>query len=83
MDSDPLNPIKAEIIRRSYYAKSDDANNMAYQLIAHSSAEEKNISPANQRIGLRGTAQVYGKKVPLALFLFRKPLSALRQYFGW
>ena len=35
------------------------------------------------RIGLSGVAKIYGKKVPLAYALFRRPLTALRQRLGW
>jgi hypothetical protein len=34
------------------------------------------------RIGLRGTAKVYGKRVTLFYFLMRRPLAALRQMVG-
>ncbi len=34
------------------------------------------------RIGLRGIAKIYGEKVPLYYFLFRRPYSALRQWMG-
>ena len=34
------------------------------------------------RIGLRGTAKVYAKRVPLAVYLFRRPLAALRKTLG-
>ena len=83
LDADPLNPVKAKIIRRSYHAKPDTTNTLAYDLILrtieNSNAATTNI---NHRIGIRGTAQVYGLKVPLGIFLFRKPLSAMRQYLG-
>lgn len=34
------------------------------------------------RIGWRGTAKLYGERVTLFYFLFRKPLSVLRQWLG-
>ena len=34
------------------------------------------------RLGIRGTAQLIGENVPLYLYLFRKPISFLRQKFG-
>ena len=37
---------------------------------------------AMPRIGLRGTAKVYGERSSLFMFLFRRPLSALRQGLG-
>jgi multidrug efflux pump subunit AcrA (membrane-fusion protein) len=35
------------------------------------------------RIGLTGTARIYGKNVSLGYYLFRRPFTALRQRFGW
>ena len=34
------------------------------------------------RIGLRGTAKIYGEKVPLYYYLFRRPFAAVRQWLG-
>ena len=34
------------------------------------------------RIGLRGTAKIYGKQVPLYYYLFRRPVAAARQWLG-
>ena len=34
------------------------------------------------RIGLRGTAKLYGKKAPLYYYLFRRPVAAARQWLG-
>ena len=35
---------------------------------------------AVQRIGLKGTLKVYGRRVPLAYWMLRKPLAVLRQF---
>lgn len=35
------------------------------------------------RIGLKGTAKLYGARVPLAYALFRRPLAAARQWMGF
>lgn len=35
------------------------------------------------RIGLKGTAKLYGVEVPLAYFLFRRPVAAVRQWLGF
>lgn len=34
------------------------------------------------RIGLRGTAKIYGEQVPLYYYLFRRPVAAARQWLG-
>ena len=35
------------------------------------------------RIGLRGTAQLQGERVPLAWQLLRRPIGAARQFLDW
>lgn len=83
LDTDPLNPVMANITRRSYHAKSDQMNDMSYELFAQSKPEEGHDQSINHRIGIRGTAQIFGNKTSLGMFLFRKPLSAFRQYTGF
>ncbi|MHC4873496.1 MAG: efflux RND transporter periplasmic adaptor subunit [Planctomycetota bacterium] len=39
--------------------------------------------PESHWMGLKGSAVIYGAKVPLYLWLFRKPLNTLRRYIGW
>ena len=34
------------------------------------------------RIGLRGTARVYGPRTTMFYFLFRRPITAMRQLIG-
>ncbi|MCF6321068.1 MAG: HlyD family secretion protein, partial [Rhizobiaceae bacterium] len=82
LDADPLNPVEANIVRRSFHAKSDENNKLSYELIARSVVPPQSDSALTRRIGVRGTSQLFGAKVPLAFFLFRKPLSAVRQYLG-
>ena len=38
---------------------------------------------ATVRIGLRGTAKIYGDRVLLGYYLFRRPLATLRGWTGW
>ena len=45
--------------------------------------EKADAAPAVVRsLGSRGTAQVYGERVPLAYKMLRRPLAALRQGIG-
>ena len=37
---------------------------------------------APPRIGLRGTAKIYGSRVTLFYYLFRKPITFVRQLIG-
>lgn len=75
LDSDPLHRHEARLQRQAYEAETSAAGQLAYRLDASFAA----VAP---RIGLRGTAKLYGERVPLGLFLLRRPLAALRQSVG-
>jgi len=62
----------------SYHATPTASQVLAYKVSVALNEAEDEIP----RIGLQGTAQLYGNYVPLAFFLFRRPLSAVRQYLG-
>lgn len=78
LDSDPLRPVDAGIVRADYKARPRDGTNLAYRVVARLGE----TGAAVPRLGLRGTAQVYGETVPLWFYLFRRPISALRQWVG-
>ena len=73
---DPLTPVPARLVRFSYAATAQADGTPAYALDARFTREPR------PRIGLRGTAKVHGRPVPLFLFLFRRPLAAARQFLG-
>ena len=75
LDSDPLHRHAARLERQAYEAQGTPAGQLVYRLDAAFAA-------APPRIGLRGTAKLYGERVSLALFLLRRPLAALRQRVG-
>ncbi|MND64157.1 hypothetical protein D3C80_554840 [compost metagenome] len=75
LDSDPLHRHSAQLERAAYQAQTTPAGQLAYRLDARFSA-------GPPRIGLRGTAKVFGQRAPLALYLLRRPLAALRQAVG-
>lgn len=75
LDSDPLNRHDAVLERAAYQAQNTPAGQLAYRL----DASFENAPP---RIGLRGTAKIFGDRAPLALYLLRRPLAALRQAVG-
>jgi Biotin-lipoyl like len=77
LDADPLNPREAMIIEESYHAVQTKSGPMAFIVKAKPSGEDAPV-----RMGLRGTAQLSGKWVSLGFYLFRRPVSALRQHFG-
>lgn len=75
LDSDPLHRHAAKLDRAAYEAQSTPAGQLAYRLDA-------SFDSAPPRIGLRGTAKLFGDRAPLALYLLRRPLAALRQAVG-
>ncbi len=76
LDADPLHPLAAHLQRASYEAEPGPSGSLAYRLIAR-------FESATPRIGLHGTAKVFGETVPLGLYLFRRPLASLRQAVGF
>ncbi len=79
LDSNPLEAINAELSSASFHATPDGAGVLSYRVRARFTDESEKVP----RIGLRGTAQVYGETVSLGFYLFRKPISAVRQWTGW
>lgn len=75
---DPLNPVAAVLRRASYDAELTPEGVLAYRV------EAGFLNEAGQapRLGLQGTAKLYGEHAPLAFTLFRRPISAVRQMLG-
>ncbi|MFZ6045556.1 efflux RND transporter periplasmic adaptor subunit [Pseudomonas sp. CR3202] len=76
LDSDPLDRHGARLERAAYEAETTAAGKLAYRLDAA-------FAEAPPRIGLRGTAKLFGERAPLAYYLLRRPLAALRQSLGF
>lgn len=79
LDSDPMNPLEASLIEASYRAQPDKRDIMSYSLSAELSDGDVELP----RIGVQGTAQVFSDKASLAYVIFRRPITAFRQYTGW
>ncbi|WJV61658.1 biotin/lipoyl-binding protein [Pectobacteriaceae bacterium CE70] len=75
LSSDPLQRHAASLERIAYEAAPTAYGTLAYRLDAR-------FIGAPPRIGLRGTAKVYGEHVPLGVYLFRRPLAAVRKTLG-
>lgn len=74
----PLSPLAARITETSYQAVPAPDGVASYRLrAAFADAGE------HARIGLRGTAKVYGDWVVLGYYLLRRPLATLREWSGW
>jgi multidrug efflux pump subunit AcrA (membrane-fusion protein) len=78
LDSDPLNARAATVLRTDYQAKTTDAGTLAFRVIAQ--LDDDGQPPP--RLGIRGTAQLYGDRVPLIYYALRRPITALRQWIG-
>lgn len=79
LDSDPLHPWPATVQRADYKAKVGENEIVSFRVVATLAAQPGRPLP---RLGVRGTAQVSGDDVSLGLFLFRRPITYLRQWIG-
>ena len=77
LDSDPLNVLQAKVTKFSYEPELTPASILAYKVTGQLT-ENGN----NPRIGLRGSAKIFGEKVHLYFYLFRKPIIFIRQSLG-
>lgn len=73
LNTDPSSPLDATVKRLGYRASPTAEGSMAYRLKAEFDDSDPRI-----RIGLKGTAKVYGDYTTLIYFLLRRPLSAAR-----
>ena len=78
LDVDPLEPWSGVVVRSDYRAQPSQTDVLAFRAVARLSTDRRPVP----RIGLRGTAQVRGATTVLGLYLFRRPLTALRQWIG-
>lgn len=77
LDSAPLRPIRARLLRSDYQARMRENQVLSFRLVAEAVA-----GPGAIRPGVRGTAQVFSDRVPLAYYLLRRPIAAARQWIG-
>ena len=77
LNSDPLTPVNAVLRTYSYEAQPRPQGAYAHRI--RGKIETTGPLP---RLGLRGTARMEGKTVFLVYWLFRRPISALRQFVG-
>ena len=77
LDTDPLRSLKGTV---SYvvYESTMMAEWPAYKVTAR--LDEAHEAP---RIGLRGTARIYGGDTTLIYYLLRRPITVARQWLGW
>lgn len=77
-DANPLSPVEARLVQVSYETEMSERGTPVFKLVA----EPLHGRTDDLKLGMRGTAQVYGEPVALWYFLFRKPLAFVRQFAG-
>lgn len=77
LNSDPEHPLNGELYYASYEAELTEENILTYRLKAHLNPDQP-----LPRIGLKGTSKIYGPRVSLFYYVFRRPLAAFRQWLG-
>jgi Biotin-lipoyl like len=78
LDSDPLRPREATIVHGDYQAKMREGGSVAFRVVAIFT--DGTVIPP--RLGIRGTAQLYGDRVPMIYYILRRPVAFLRQWVG-
>ncbi len=76
-DAQPLQSVKGSIDSVGFFATLSNTDELAYRVVAAPSDEQDTL-----RLGMKGTARLYGKKVSLAYHVLRKPISAIRKTVG-
>jgi len=77
LDVDPTHPLRAGLRQSSYEARPTSSGVLAFRMKASLLPGE--VRP---RIGLHGTAKIYGERVSLIYYVLRRPLATLRQWLG-
>ena len=77
LDIDPFTRYRASIVSVPYQSSLTESGILAYYVKAQLSDEQE-----PPRIGLRGSARLYGPRTTLFYYLFRRPITALRQMIG-
>lgn len=73
----PDQKFAAALTTMDYRATQTDAGELAYRIRADFGSEQ-----SLPRIGMRGTAKLYGERVSLWYYLFRRPLATARRWIG-
>ncbi len=79
LDSNPLAPVEATLTRRGYRASAQEDGAFAFRMTASVPAD----AMGSTRLGAQGTAQLFGDRHSLFFIAFRRPISWVRQTFGF
>lgn len=75
LNVNPLDSYDATVAQTSYEATLQPDQTLGYVLFADFTGE-------TSRLGLRGTAKVYGSRAPILMHVLRRPISWLRRTMG-
>jgi len=77
LNSSPLSPVEATVRYMAFEPVERPGGVYAYRLRA------KPEGRVGHRVGLKGTARVSGRRVPLGYWILRRPLATVRVWLGW
>jgi len=78
LNASPLSPVAGTLRYVTYEAVQRPDGSFAYRMRATLDSGQ-----AQRRVGLKGTAKIAGKRVPLVYWMLRRPLAVARQFVGW
>lgn len=77
LNASPLSPVDATVRYMAFEPMERPGGDYAYRLRAVPDGK------VDHRVGLKGTARVGGRRVPLGYWIMRRPLATLRVWLGW
>jgi multidrug efflux pump subunit AcrA (membrane-fusion protein) len=77
LNANPFSSVPATVSHASYHAEVLPNNTLAYRVTA-----QLGQGSSEFRIGWQGSAKIYGERVTLFTYLFRRPISAIRPWIG-
>jgi len=75
----PTRPVPARLVYASYRSAPSPDGTLAYRLRARFETGA-GAAPERPRIGLKGTAKLFGERGPFLLWALRRPLAVVRQW---
>ena len=76
LDISPISSLSGELVRASYSPSLSPQDILSYRIIGNYEGKKP------PRIGLRGTATVYGSYSIFAYYVLRRPITFVRQFIG-
>lgn len=76
-EAQPLNVVKGSVDSVGFFASQSETDEFAYRVVAAPADESDSL-----RLGMKGTARLYGEKVLLGYHVLRKPISVIRKTVG-